>query len=507
MCSAFQCNGTMKRREFVSAALVGLPPKTTRVVQGGFVDRSHELGHRLRDGARFSAPKRTTRVRVVIVGGGIAGLCAAWRLYKRGFEDFVVLEMEPRAGGNSRWGENEVSAFPWAAHYVPLPGKEMTLARELMEDIGVLRNGLWDERYLCHSPQERLYLHGRWQEGLEPEVGVSRRDRDEFRRFYERMDQMAASGEFRIPVETGRIQREDLDRVTMAEWLRSNGFLSPYLHWLADYSCRDDYGSSVGATSAWAGIHYFASRREQGEKGPLTWPEGNGWIVRRLLDRVGERLRTGIFVHQVEQDAQGVRARAGEEEFRAEWLIFAAPTYLGSYLMKDTPRFEGQYSPWLTANLTLERWPEEKGVPSCWDNIIYKSPALGYVVATHQSLRTHVPKTVWTYYWALAEHEPAAGRRLLLERDWNWWTEAILRDLEKAHPDIRQCVSRVDLMRFGHAMVRPSPGFLFREQRRQWLKPARRVVFANSDLSGISIFEEAQWRGVRAAEQVLRWIG
>ena len=36
-------------------------------------------------------------------------------------------------------------------------------------------------------------------------------------------------------------------------------------------------------------------------------------------------------------------------------------------------------------------------------------PSLGYVVATHQSLRTHVPRTVWTYYWALAHGSP--GRR------------------------------------------------------------------------------------------------
>ena len=67
----------------------------------------------------------------------MAGLSAAWHLDKRGFRDFVLLEMEPHAGGNSRWGENEISRFPWAAHYVPVPAKGESLVRELFEELGV----------------------------------------------------------------------------------------------------------------------------------------------------------------------------------------------------------------------------------------------------------------------------------------------------------------------------------------------------------------------------------
>jgi hypothetical protein len=33
------------------------------------------------------------------------------------------------------------------------------------------------------------------------------------------------------------------------------------------------------------------------------------------------------------------------------------------------------------------------------------------------------------------------------------------------------------------------------------------VYYANSDLSGFSIFEEAQYRGVAAADRVLRDVG
>jgi hypothetical protein len=135
------------------------------------------------------------------------------------------------------------------------------------------------------------------------------------------------------------------------------------------------------------------------------------------------------------------------------------------------------------------------------------SPTLGYVDATHQSLRTHIDRTVWTFYWTLAEGSPAQNRQLLLDKDWNYWKEAILHDLERVHADIRQCVSHIDIMRMGHAMARPKVGAIFSAERRSLTKPHGRILFANSDLSGFSIFEEAQYRGVTAADFVAGRLG
>jgi len=168
-----------------------------------------------------------------------------------------------------------------------------------------------------------------------------------------------------------------------------------------------------------------------------------------------------------------------------------------------TPLQDFEYSPWLTANLTLDRMPTNYGSDMTWDNVVMNSPTLGYVDAMHQTVQSHVERTVWTFYWALAEGTPAENRKMLLEKDWAYWKEAILHDLERVHPDIRQCVSRIDMMRFGHAMARPKPGAIFSDERRHLAKLEGHVLFANSDLSGFSIFEEAQYRGVRAAEKAL----
>jgi hypothetical protein len=482
-------------RTIAAPALIGLTAKAEKRIDGQFVNDGFPLGHRLRDHAAFSAPKRTQKVGIVIVGGGIAGLSAAWRLHKKGFHDFVLLEMEPEPGGNSRWGENKISAYPWAAHYVPVPGPRETLARELFEDLGVLVNGKWDERRLCFTPQERLFIHGHWQEGVEPETASTDRDREDYRRFQSIIDERRASGEFTIPMARGA-KPSALDKISMQQWMETNRFRSPYLNWYVNYACRDDYGALAADTSAWAGIHYFASR-EPDEKGPLVWPEGNGWIVRQLTKRLEPFIHTSSPVYRI----SGTHVFTEAVEYIAERIIFAAPTFLAPYIIEGATAPGFVYSPWLTANLTLDRLPSED---SAWDNVIYDSPALGYVVATHMSLKSQIDRSVWTFYWALANQTPADGRRLLLEKDWMYWREAILHDLSRAHPNIRECVSRIDIMRIGHAMRRPVPGFLETRELRSNKAP---LSYANSDLSGFSIFEEAQYRGVTAAERALKDIG
>ena len=298
----------------------------------------------------------------------------------------------------------------------------------------------------------------------------------------------------------------NLDRISFAEWLRGQRIDSRILNWYMNYCCRDDYGATTDQTSAWAGIQYFASREPE-EKGPLTWPEGNGWIVRRLLESVGPFVRTGQMVHRIARNGSGMNVFAGETEYQAECVIFAAPTFLAPYLIEGvSPLRNFEYSPWLTANLTLDRLPRSYGTDPTWDSVFMESPTLGYVDATHQTLRTHVDRTVWTFYWALAEGSASQNRRLLLSGDWSYWKEAILHDLERVHPDIRQCVSRIDVMRMGHAMARPTVGSIYSPDRRSITKLQGRLLFANSDLSGFSIFEEAQYRGVVAAEHALRRI-
>jgi len=77
---------------------------------------------------------------------------------------------------------------------------------------------------------------------------------------------------------------------------------------------------------------------------------------------------------------------------------------------------------------------------------------------------------VWTFYWSLADQSPGQMRQRAARQGLGPnWREAILNDLSRAHPDIRDCVSRIDVMRLGHAMGSPPfPGFLASEVRRRF---------------------------------------
>ena len=481
-----------------------------RPVAGRYVDRSHAVGHAIRDGRPVPATGARSRVPVAIVGGGIAGLSAAWRMRRLGFDDFVVLEMEDSPGGNSRSGGNEHTEYPWGAHYVPVPDRRIPLVEELFTELGVLRDGKWDSSHVCREPLGRLFLRGEWVPDIEPGGESSPSEREQFDRFWDRMDYFRHGGGFTIPIRGGR-RAGELDRISMKSWMIEQGFFNARLRWYVDYACRDDYGGSYGQTSAWAGIHYFAARAED-DSALLTWPEGNGWIVKRLATELAPWLRKGTPVHRIAEAGPHIEVVTEEATYECDAVVFAAPAFLAPFLMPGLrdrlPSMSGfDYSPWYTANLVIDRLPREYGSSPAWENVIYDSPGLGYVVATHQTTGGSVAPTVWTYYRAMSGQTPQAARHSLLNTSWSDRKEEVLADLEQAHPDIRDCVQRLDIMRLGHAMIRPAPGFISSHARARLATMEGPVQFANSDLSGISIFEEAQYRGVRAAERVLSRLG
>ncbi len=505
-------------------------------IVGAIVGASHEVGHRLRAGD-LPEPQATRSVPVVIVGAGIAGLSAGWKLAKSGFHDFEILELELDAGGNSRWGENSVSAYPWGAHYLPVPTSESTAVRELLEEMGMVQGAgpdgapIYDPRHLCHVPQERLFIDGRWQEGISVRELLSSSsatgDRatlasfEQHRRRYRDYRDARGRRAFALPMALSSDDPElvALDRLSMREYFDRAGWASERLRWYVDYCCRDDYGCTLETTSAWAAWHYFCSRGDDVEY--LTWPEGNGRIVRHMVDRLERHLHSGLLVYRIrattdpsadEASAEGVdvdvidtRTNAAVR-IRARQVIYALPRFTAPYVLEgyELPEIDTfTYAPWMVANLTVDRLPEG----AAWDNVIYDSLSLGYVVATHQNLRVAPGPSVLTYYMPLAVPNPDVARRWMLERSWSDWVAIILGDLAPAHTGLESLVTQIDVMLWGHAMIRPVPGFLWGEARRRAGDAYGPVRFAHSDMSGLSLFEEAQYRGVRAAEELMRHLG
>src|SRR6202035_2104231 len=141
----------------------------------------------------------------------------------------------------------------------------------------------------------------------------------QYRRFNEKINRYRATGEFTIPMERGA-KPSPLDRLSMADWLTAERFDSPSLRWYINYACRDDYGALARDTSAWAGVHYFASRDPE-EKGPLVWAEGNGWIVRQLIERLKAWIRPSSPVFSIVKEGTRLRVRTEAVDYIAERVI------------------------------------------------------------------------------------------------------------------------------------------------------------------------------------------
>lgn len=493
-------------------------------ISGALLGPARAFGHRLRGGG-FPAPSRTERTGVAVVGGGAAGLSAAWRLRRLGVEDFRVLELDSEAGGNARWGRSEVTPYPWGAHYLPPPDAGSEYVVELLREFGAVTGRdaagrpVFDETLLCHAPEERIYLHGRWEEGLFPRLGASKEDLAHWERFearmeaFRRMRTQDGRPAFAVPME--RSSRDPdllaLDRLSFADWLAREGYGGAPLAWYCDYACRDDFGARSATTSAWAGIHYFASR--PADETVLTWPEGNGWLTRRLAEPLQERLATGALVLRVEETRSGVAvdwldaATGAVTRLEARSAVLCVPRFVAARLVAGldpvvTAAFA--YAPWMTANLHVEDAPKGAGAEPAWDNVLHKSESLGFVVATHQHMGPVGRRSVWTYYRPYPDGDPKAARAALEARPWESFKDEVLADLSRALPGLEDSVRRLDVWLWAHGMVRPSPGFLFGKERTLAAAPRGRIHFGHSDLSGFSLFEEAQYRGCRAAEAARR---
>lgn len=515
-----------------AASVLGCRPTPPALPQAGeIVGAAHELGHRLRTAASISLPdEQFQQTEVVIVGAGVAGLAAARRLKHAGVDDFVVLELESVAGGTSRAGSSGKFSFPWGAHYLPAPRKENAPLVKLLDDFGVVAKygddgePHWREEMLVRDPEERLFVNGQWHEGLWPTAIATAEDDRNLIAFQRQVQQWVRwrDGQgrraFTLPVSACSDDAEavEFDRMSFADWLDERKLNSRLFRWWLEYATRDDYGTTLAQTSAWAGLFYFASRVHHDVTEPqplLTWPEGNGWLVKQLLTSVQTRLRTGYAVAMIQPREQGQDVIAVDERgkvtgYRSQHVIFAAPQFLAPYVIRDLPEQRVSdaksfaYGAWLVANLHLSQRPQNVGFEPCWDNVLLDSPSLGYVSATHQRGRDHGP-TVWTYYLPLVDDDPSAPRRKLLELDWKACAELALSDLSQAHADLAPLVERLDVIRWGHAMVQPRVDFMFGGARQRAAQPWRAIYFAHSDLSGVALFEEAFDHGIRAAEAVI----
>ncbi|RYY46988.1 MAG: NAD(P)/FAD-dependent oxidoreductase, partial [Chitinophagaceae bacterium] len=432
-------------------------------VAGKITGASANIGHLLRNKPKEGPIAEVLKKKVVIIGAGISGLSAARQLVKNGIDDFLLLELEDHPGGNSSYSSNEISAYPQGAHYIPIPNLDLTDYLHFLKEhnviTGVDEQGLpvYNEMYLCFDSQERLFINGNWQEGVIPRRGLQKADLGEIERFLTAMQQFrelkGKDGKyaFNIPVDESSKDEEftGLDKITMQQWLKENKFESSFLHWYVNYCTRDDFATRSSEVSAWAGIHYFACRKGKAANADhadvLTWPEGNGFLMEKLLGSCKDKLRTNALCTAVKQTEKGVlidfidTKTQATIQVEAAQCIIASPQYVASRLIGDVDRTAlvkqyFSYAPWLVANIKTKLPKQKAAIELSWDNVFFNSESLGYVDATHQLPQQLAGARNLTYYYPLTAAAPKLERTRAAAISHEAWCKLVIGDMEKAHP-------------------------------------------------------------------------
>jgi oxygen-dependent protoporphyrinogen oxidase len=244
---------------------------------------------------------------VVIVGGGIAGLSAAWRLRHR---DVLLLEAGERLGGRIRSERCGEYWLNYGAHLFPASGSLVDgMARECgLETVPVTGGmmGLAVGSTVLHRGRVETYPF---------RLPLSARDRLAF---------LTAGAKIQRAVARYRrlTRRYDFeDHRTFAEFL---GPLPPAIQEI--FACATHRATAEpDELSAGCGIGLFA----------LVWGGKGSLIARNLLGGAGElpaalgrelgdRARTGCRVHAIRPEGLGLVVRCGDEEVRARQVIVAA---------------------------------------------------------------------------------------------------------------------------------------------------------------------------------------
>ena len=497
------------------------------------------LGHDLRDKQLPLNPSKSYTCDTVIVGGGAAALNAAWWLHKHGKRDFLLLEGVERNGNAAAYTFSNDLKAPTGAHYLPQPSAESVFVRELLADLGVLHinaqsKAVYNEMDLVHAPDERLFYRGAWQDGLMIVDDDSKR----FMQFIKQIQHAyGTDGKkfFAMPIAESSQDAtwRQLDKQTFAQWLAAQGYTSPDLLAHLDYCCRDDYGQGIAQVSAFAGLHYFAARGNE-NAAVLTWSDGLNHIAEKIRQHIGLQEKNKLpesgdllfrqpenwsaTAWQIDEQNDYVDVFIRENQsgemanIRANHVICATPLFIAQRIVKNIQKYtqsdfkQPESAPWLVSNFVLNRFPNEpQHTELAWDNVVHQSRHLGYVVATHQDIRVAKPeKTIFTAYTAVNHDTPKNIRNWLLNAPDMELLNYVAEDLLTVYgKSFWRHVEHVDISVRAHAMAVPKVGYLSDETLLALRQHFSKLLFAHSDLSGYSVFEEAAYWGIQAAKKIL----
>ncbi|WP_327743380.1 FAD-dependent oxidoreductase [Streptomyces europaeiscabiei] len=260
---------------------------------------------------------------VVVVGAGVTGLTAAWRLVRAG-RDVVVLEGRGRVGGRLRTDRYGDTDFEIGGQWV---SSDQEAVLSLIHELGLTTFPRYREGrtvYLSCSGDRRCFSGVRLPLPATTAEAVDRLIAD--------LDRLAAAMDPERPWELDGAQ--DLDSVTFQAWLERR---------CDDVEARDNIALFVAQAmltkpayrvSALQVVHMAAST---GSFTRLTDADfvldrrvvgGLHSVATGLADRLGDRVRVSSDVSAIQWNDEGAVVEAAGERFEARQVVLAIPPTL-----------------------------------------------------------------------------------------------------------------------------------------------------------------------------------
>jgi phytoene dehydrogenase-like protein len=487
-------NGALPRLAFASPDL-----GTPRGVWGG-----SEPGHchdTVRDGGTIPAPSSRRAAQVCVVGGGLSGLAAAYRLRDT---DVVLLEHLASTGGHcarGRW--KDVYYSECAAYFVEPEDPLDKFYDELRFPIAKIEepsdSALIADKYV-------LDTFGTGANKL-PYPDAARRD---FVRMRRDMLKLLESDDYpNMPIEDATPLARKLDRMTFADWVLKEQGYHPAVKIFVDLYCRSAFGApSSEHLSAFAGLNFWAS-----EFMPrYTFPGGNA-LAAEMLHAAVEKAGRGRIVSPatavfVEPREGGVSVTYLDREGRshlveAKTAIMACPKFVARHIVKGIPKDqlgvigELSYGSYVVANALCSA----PVVEASYDTWTDAAPFTDFIVAdwvtrTGVARRAKTSHQVISVYWPLAYDHDAA----LKEGSYAAFRDGAVAGLDRLLPGAKGKIVDVRLARWGHALCHAKPGW-YTEKSETVKRAVGRVLFAHSDNQGLPAFESALVEGLEAAKR------